>query len=79
MKTIQQLLHLSKNPFYKFSPEEKAVMDDFLLGPVDSPTTTSQKKRSKKSSQQTRVAVRNIVKKVDTYTPEAHESSSDER
>lgn len=79
MKTIQQLLQLSRNPFYKFSPEEKAVLDNFLLSPVDSPMTTSQKKRLKKSLQQTRVVVRNVVEKTATYPTEAHQSLSDER
>lgn len=79
MKTIQQLLHLSKNPFYKFSPDEKAVLDDFLLQPLDSLMKKSQKKHLKRLSPRTHVTVRNIVKKVDTYAPESHENAQDER
>lgn len=77
MKTIEQLLELSKNPFYKFTADEQAVLDDFLLKKRATELKRSQKPRSKKSSTKTRVTVRNIVKKVDTYAPEADESSQD--
>jgi hypothetical protein len=30
MKTIEQLIQLSNNPYYKFSPEEKSRLNDFL-------------------------------------------------
>ena len=30
MKTIEQLLELKDNPYYDFTPEEKAVLDTFL-------------------------------------------------
>lgn len=30
MKTIEQLLALSKNPYYHFSPEEEKKLNDFL-------------------------------------------------
>lgn len=77
MKTIAQLLELSKNPFYKFTPLEREVLDDFLLQRLDIVSPKSQKKSLKKSSKKTRAIVRNIVKRVDTGPMEAHESSSD--
>lgn len=76
MKTIQQLLDLSKNPYYKFTAQEKEVLDDFLSKKQDSPSKPSRKKDSSKSSEKTPVTVRNIVRKADTYPPEAIESVS---
>jgi cyclophilin family peptidyl-prolyl cis-trans isomerase len=73
MKTVQQLLELTKNPFYKFTSQERAVLDDFLLKSRDTTTKKSRKKPSTASSKQTRATVRNIVKPVDTY-PEELES-----
>lgn len=78
MKTIQQLLDLSKNPFYKFTDAEQAVLDDFLSQKQESDSKKSQKESSKKSSKSTPVTVRNIVPKVTTYPPEASESVQDE-
>jgi hypothetical protein len=78
MKTIEQLLQLSKNPYYKFLPEEKEVLDDFLLKGTAPVSTTSQKTNLNKSSKKTRAIVRNIVKKAATYPPEADESSQDQ-
>lgn len=77
MKTIQQLLDLSKNPFYRFTDAEQAVLDDFLSQKQESDSKKSQKESSKKSSKSTPVTVRNIVQKVDTYPHEDHESSRD--
>ena len=71
MKTIDQLLQLSKNPFYKFTRDEQAVLDDFLSKKQESESKTSQKKSSTESSKKTRAIVRNVVKKADTYPPEA--------
>lgn len=71
MKTIQQLLDLSKNPFYKFTDAEQAVLDDFLSQKQELDSKESQKKSSTESSQKTRAIVRNVVKKADTYPPEA--------
>lgn len=71
MKTIQQLLELAKNKHYKFMPDEKAALDDFLAKKADTPSKTSQAKNSKESSAKTPVTVRNVVDKVDTYAPEA--------
>lgn len=70
MKTIEQLLQLSKNPHYTFTPDEKAVLDDFLSQKQEKTSKKSHKKSSKKSSDKTNVTVRNIVEKVDTYPPE---------
>lgn len=75
MKTIDQLLQLSRNPFYKFTRDEQAVLDDFLSKKQESESKTSQKKSSTGSSKKTRAIVRNVVKKADTYPPEADESS----
>lgn len=70
MKTIQQLLDLSKNPFYRFTDAEQAVLDDFLSQKQESDSKKSQKESSTESSQKTRAIVRNVVKKADTYPPE---------
>ena len=67
---------LSKNKFYKFTSQEKEVLDDFLSQKRDEDSKSSQKKSSSKSSEKTPVTVKNIVSKVDTYAPEAHESVS---
>lgn len=76
MKTIQQLLQLTKNPYYKFTNDERAVLDDFLYNRRDSQAEVSQTTSSVKSSKKTPVRVRNIVQKADTYPPEAIESVS---
>lgn len=75
MKTIQQLLDLSKNPYYQFTDDERAVLDDFLEKKRASDSKKSQQKSSKESSKKTPVRVRNIVKKADTYPPEFTESA----
>lgn len=71
MKTIEQLLQLSKNPYYTFTADERMVLDDFLSEKQDTPSGKYLKKSSKKSSEKTNVTVRNIVKKADTYAPES--------
>lgn len=78
MKTIEQLLFLSKNPYYKLSNDEKAVLDDFLLKKQEEESKTSQKKSSKKSARQTNVRVRNIVDKT-IPEPEELEEEQDGR
>lgn len=78
MKTIQQLLELSKNPYYKLTAEEQEVLNDFLFQKQVIQSKPSVKKPLKKSSKKTRVIVRNVVKKVDTYAPEATETVSNE-
>ena len=70
MKTIQQLLDLSKNPFYRFTDAEQAVLDDFLSQKQEPDSKKSQKESSTESLQKTRAIVRNVVKKADTYPPE---------
>jgi len=70
MKTIEQLLKLSQNPFYKFTQTEQEVLDDFLSKNQDSDSPKSQKDSSTESSLKTRAIVRNVVKKTDTYPPE---------
>ena len=70
MKTIEQLLFLSKNPYYKLRPEEQEVLDDFLLKRQDEESQTSQKKSSKKLSANTNVRVKNVVQKTNTESEE---------
>lgn len=77
MKTIQQLLELAKNPYYKFMPDEKVVLEDFLLNGTEPVSKTSPKKTSKKSAKKTRAIVRNIVKKAQTSPQEADESTQE--
>lgn len=43
MKSIEQLLQLSKNPYYKFSDDEQAELDSFL-------SSKSEQKKSQKNS-----------------------------
>lgn len=74
MKTIQQLLELSKNPFYNFTKDEQDLLNDFLLKKRVAGLKKLQKTPSNKSSGKTRATVRNIVKTVDTYPPEDSES-----
>ena len=71
MKTIEQLLELSKNPYYQFTADERKVLDDFLSKRQATDSQTSQTQPSDKSSKTTPVTVRNIVEKVNTYPPES--------
>lgn len=70
MKELSQLLELAKNPYYKFTQDEQAVLDDFLLKKQAKPSKKSQKQNSNDSSKKTPVRVRNIVHKTDTRPPE---------
>lgn len=63
MKTIEQLLDLSKNPYYKFTQDEKAVLDDFLLKRREEASQNKPKESSETSENDTPVRVRNIVEK----------------
>lgn len=63
MKTIEQLLELSKNPYYVFTADEKQVLDDFLAKKRAKDSTNSQKPNSPNSDSSTPVRVRNIVPK----------------
>jgi hypothetical protein len=63
MKTIEQLLQLSKNPYYTFTNDEKAVLDDFLLAQREKDLLNSQKQNLQPSDSNTPVRVRNIVPK----------------
>lgn len=71
MKTIEQLLELSRNPYYVFTDDERTVLNDFLLEQSVKESKSSQKTSSAKLSKKTNVIVRNIVKKTETYPPEA--------
>jgi hypothetical protein len=72
MKDIDQLLFLAKNPYYKLMPDEQRILDAFLAKQRAKRLRQSQEQNSNESSQNTRVTVRNIVDKVDTYLPEVH-------
>jgi len=63
MKTIEQLLELSKNPYYTFTNEERAVLDDFLSTQKGKDWLSSRQKKSSSSDKNTPVRVRNIVEK----------------
>lgn len=63
MKTVEQLLALSKNPYYKFTNDEKAVLDDFLSQRREKASKNNQKKNSPNSESNTPVRVRNVVDK----------------
>jgi hypothetical protein len=71
MKTISQLLELSKNKYYKLLADEQKVLDDFLAKQREKLSKRSQKKNSTDSSKKINVTVRNIVKPVDTNPPES--------
>lgn len=73
MKTIQQLLELSKNPHYKFMPDEQRVLDSFLARQRAIDYQKSQDQNSNESSQKTPVTVRNVVEKVDTFPPDSRD------
>lgn len=70
MKTIAQLLQLSKNPYYTFTDEEKEVLDAFLL--TQREQLDRQGKHSSDSSKNTPAIVisRNIVPKETGEIPE---------
>lgn len=72
MKTIEQLLFLSKNPYYKFTNDEQAVLDDFLSKKRDEGSKNSPKPNSKKSTRNSNVRVRNIVDKTIDYPEEVN-------
>lgn len=63
MKTIEQLLELSQNPYYKFTDDERVILDDFLSTKKGRDWLTSRKKNSQLSDKNTPVRVRNIVEK----------------
>ena len=63
MKTVEQLIHLTKNPYYKMTQDEKQVLDDFLAKKRGEHSTSSTKKKEQNSENDTPVRVRNIVEK----------------
>ncbi len=73
MKTIEQLLELTKNPYYVLRPEEQAVLDDFLARKRAEHSTSSVKQKEKNSDESTPVIVRNIVQKTIPRVPLAPE------
>lgn len=75
MKTIEQLLQLSKNPYYRFTNDEKAILDDFLEKRREEVSTSSTKKKESNSGSSTPVRVRNIVTKTIPQPEDAPEPS----
>lgn len=75
MKTIEQLLQLSKNPYYRFTNDEKAILDDFLAQKREKDLKNSQKRNSTTSDDNTPVRVRNIVEKTIPDVEDALEPS----
>ena len=57
MKTTEQLIELSRNPYYEFSPEEKKRLNAFLA--KKSEQSTPAKSSGKNSEQSTRATVHN--------------------
>lgn len=78
MKTVEQLLELSKNPYYTFTNDEKAVLDDFLSKQKADHSTSSVKQKKNSSESSTPVRVRNIVKKTIPKTKKAYEPEVDD-
>lgn len=73
MKTIEQLLELSKNPHYKFLPEEQQVLDDFLFKQREKALKSSPKTNLPNSESNTPVTVRNVVPKIVDRVQDASE------
>jgi len=76
MKTIEQLLELSKNPYYKFTAEEENELNNFLFKKREKALKKATKKSSKQSDKSTRVTaprvkVRNVVEKTVTGVEES--------
>lgn len=71
MKSVEQLLKLSENPFYKMTAAEEKVLDDFLLKKKEEDSKASRKKSEKHSEGNTPVRVRNIVERT---VPEVKDS-----
>lgn len=63
MKTVEQLIELSKNPYYQFSPAEQKLLNDFLA--KNSDTQTQAKKNGKDSEKNIPATVlnKNVVAK----------------
>lgn len=57
MKTIAQIIELSSNPYYQFSPEEQKRLNDFLAKKSD--TQAPVKKNGKPSEKSTPATVHN--------------------
>ncbi len=76
MKTIQQLLELSNNPYYVFTNEEKQVLDDFLVKKREKDLKNSRTQKDSNSSKNTAVRVRNIVPRTIPGLPDAPEGST---
>lgn len=72
MKSIAQLLELSSNPYYAFTPEERQLLDDFLE--TQSRASTQQKTSSDDSEKNIPATVinKNVVKKETGIIPLAN-------
>jgi len=73
LKTIEQLLALSKNPYYTFTQEERVVLDDFLLKKSAKDSEKLPRGSLPNSGDDTRVHVRNVIPKTIPHVREAPE------
>lgn len=77
MRSIEQILFLSKNPHYKLTDEEERALDDFLSKKSTKAGTKQQKRKKSTSDSSTRVRVRNIVPRTVPKVKEAPEDESE--
>lgn len=75
MKTIEQILELTKNPYYSLTNEEQAVYEAFLS--KKSGRTTPQTGNSKDSDSSTPAIVKNIVRPEHGEIPTVDQSADD--
>ena len=69
-KSIELLLKLSENPYYKLSVEEQQRLNEYLLAAdVDITDEVKKKKPSKGSQKNVIVQDKNILNKHDTFPP----------
>lgn len=73
MKSIEQLLELSKNPYYTFTNDEKAVLEDFFLQKKERDSMNLPERNLPTTKKNTPVRVRNIVEKTIPQVPDANE------
>lgn len=78
VKSPKTLLKLSKNPFYKLTPSQQRILDDFLSKKSGSRTTSSPKKKSKKPAKTTPAIVDSILDDAPTVTRNYFERNTGE-
>jgi len=81
MKSIEQLLELRSNPYYEFTPEEKAALDDFLQPKSEQQSQTKKNGKDSEKNIPATVLNKNVVKKetgkIPTVDNVVHEKTSD--